>query len=611
MRNRDRMGPARAGLSAGNLSARLLSAHRSVLAAVAAGILCAATAAPVPALAQAIPQADLDAITRQQQQIQRMEEDRLRQQEQDLRSRSRTLPPPGLTPAPPAAAAEEDAVCIPVSRVDLDGMDRLSRWQVDDLLDQPAGTCMDVAAIEALVRALTNRYVGAGYSTARLYIPQQDLSSGVLRLIVQEGRVESLRIDDGGQGPEIHARTATAFPGVEGGVLNLREIEQGLDQMNRLRANAARIDIAPGSTAGTSALTITNQRRLPLFLDIGTDNSGSPSTGERQGFTRIEADDLLRINDLWTVDYRRSLVDQRTTRKSDSLSGSVSVPYGFWTASLSGSWFGYRSPVTGLNQTFLTSGQSRSWRGRIDRVIHRDDVSKTTVSAGFGGKTTRNYVEGTVLDSGSRKLSSLTVEGSHTRRLADGTVSLTLGHEAGLGALGAKADAGRREDAPEAQFEKWTADAVFSHPLPGFDADWPLQWTTSARVQWSPDTLFSTERVSVGGLYSVRGFKDQSISGDVGGYVRNDLRLTLPKTGEGWLDQGLGRVALSVGYDIGAIRHDWRDSLEQGRLSGVSAGVSTSGGMVPVSFIWARPLTAPAVIGTREDVFYLSVGFSL
>lgn len=57
-------------------------------------------------------------------------------------------------------------------------------------------------------------------------------------------------------------------------------------------------------------------------------------------------------------------------------------------------------------------------------MINRDDVSKTT----------RNYVEGTVLDSDSRKLSSLTV-----------------GHEAGLGVPGVRVDAQRREDAPETQ----------------------------------------------------------------------------------------------------------------------------------------------------------------
>ena len=50
--------------------------------------------------------------------------------------------------------------------------------------------------------------------------------------------------------------------------------------------------------------------------------------------------------------------------------------------------------------------------------------------------------------------------------------------------------------------------------------------------QRSEDVLYGPQRISIGGLSSVRGFKEQSLSGDSGGYWRNQLRWRRPVTWE-------------------------------------------------------------------------------
>lgn len=60
--------------------------------------------------------------------------------------------------------------------------------------------------------------------------------------------------------------------------------------------------------------------------------------------------------------------------------------------------------------------------------------------------------------------------------------------------------------------------ASFQRPVT--DRVW---WLTSAYAQWSPDRLHGVEQLSLGGESSVRGFKDQYISGNNGGYLRNEL----------------------------------------------------------------------------------------
>lgn len=68
---------------------------------------------------------------------------------------------------------------------------------------------------------------------------EQDLSHGELTLEILEGRLEKIELD--GQTP---AMLRTVFPGAEGHILNLRDIEQGMEQINRLH-RPVQIEILP------------------------------------------------------------------------------------------------------------------------------------------------------------------------------------------------------------------------------------------------------------------------------------------------------------------------------------------------------------------------------
>ena len=79
-------------------------------------------------------------------------------------------------------------------------------------------------------------------------------------------------------------------------------------------------------------------------------------------------------------------------------------------------------------------------------------------------------------------------------------------------------------------------------------------------------TLFSPQRTSLGGLSSIRGYKDQSLSGDSGGYWRNDLRWARPVSAE-WLRPVFAEYGTSLGYDQGVIRHGRYNAEQHGRMT--------------------------------------------
>ena len=54
-----------------------------------------------------------------------------------------------------------------------------------------------------------------------------------------------------------------------------------------------------------------------------------------------------------------------------------------------------------------------------------------------------------------------------------------------------------------------------------------LNYTLSFDSQYSWNTLYGTDQFSVGGEYTVRGFRNKNISEDNGYYIRNDLSMNL------------------------------------------------------------------------------------
>ncbi|MGO7917456.1 POTRA domain-containing protein, partial [Rhizobium ruizarguesonis] len=77
------------------------------------------------------------------------------------------------------------------------------------------------------MRDIPEHPIDHGYVTSRDYVPQQDIrKTRILRLLVVEGTLSDIYLN----GKKVAGRgsLATAFPGLIGRVVNIRDIEQGL-----------------------------------------------------------------------------------------------------------------------------------------------------------------------------------------------------------------------------------------------------------------------------------------------------------------------------------------------------------------------------------------------
>ncbi|MFX6461494.1 ShlB/FhaC/HecB family hemolysin secretion/activation protein, partial [Acinetobacter baumannii] len=106
---------------------------------------------------------------------------------------------------------------------------------------------------------------------------------------------------------------------------NLRDIEQGLDQINRLRSNSATMDIEPGGVAGASTIVVRNRPRKRWSVNVAVDNTGSQSTGRELASAALAIDSPLGLNDFLNLSGRINTDADHDDRLSQSVSMLYSI----------------------------------------------------------------------------------------------------------------------------------------------------------------------------------------------------------------------------------------------------------------------------------------------
>lgn len=523
--------------------------------------------------------------------IQQQQRNQLQQDSQQREALQRMTPP---RTGAPTGVSGTGGPCFTLTSIELQGAEALPAAVRQQLTAPYLGQCVGVAQINQLVKQVSDWYIAQGYITSRAFLTAQDLSHGTLRLVVMEGKLQDIRLETQ-DAPLLHS----AFPGLKGKILNLRDIEQGMEQINRLRHQPVRIDIQPGSLPGYSVVNLTATPEHPVSLNAGFDNSGQKSTGVGQLTASLTANNPLGLADQWYVGGSRSSAFMND-RDAHSVQTGFSLPYGYWLLDYSYSYSDYVNTISSQGFDWRSTGDSQAHRFTLSRVIYRNGEMKTGLSLGLAYRISRNYLNETRLDSSSHKFTSLTGGISHSQKLWGGYATLSPALSHGVPWLGAESDDHRADGAPKAEFTKWGTSASFYLPLAG-----KFTYLTSLTGQWTGDRLYGTERMTLGGDSSVRGFKEQYLSGDNGGYWRNEITRPIAAV------PLLGDISALAAVDGGYLRHDRQDTNSAGSLWGAAVGLSSANASFVSQFTVGWPLAYPRQLSPDRVSVYYRLGVML
>jgi len=517
-------------------------------------------------LSAAAPAAQIDEAQRL------LDEQRARQREERLRlqrpSIQREAAPEFDVRADPASLPEAEPA-FDIQRIDLKGDALLDAAEQDAILRPFTGLRLGQNRINLLLRRLTAALIDQGYVTSRAYIGPQNLASAVLEVTLVAGRIEAVRLN--GQAASGGDWAPLPFRADE--VLRLADLEQGVDQINRLRSSRTEMQILPGQSPGGSVVDIRTHVRDPWRLSVGGDNYGQDSTGTARGRVMVEADNLLGLFDAWNLTHIQS-----ADSKASLL--SVAVPWGYNTLSYTYTLSDYRSPIADVA---VIAGDSSNHTLGWNRVLHRDAASKTALDVSLTLRRAQRDVAGVPL--APQDMSVLRVAASRLQRWQGADLSLDLGYVQGLTTFGADVDVGGlTPESPHAQFEKIDFNAVATVNL---GSDFAYRGLLAG--QRAQRGLQSAEQIFIGGAATVRGFKEGALSGDRGAYTRHELHWT-------GAAQRLAAVPY-VFFDYGRVHlladPDWN------HLAAFGLGARLAWQGLSLEANWARPVSAPESVPQR------------
>ncbi len=373
-----------------------------------------------------------------------------------------------------------------------------------------------------------------------------------------------------------------------------------MDQLGNLPSRQVQFDLQPGETVGGSKIVARGERSKPWRVGLARHNDGQRSTGEQQWSTWLSWDSPLGLADQLNIRGSKDAVSDRYLHSASHGFG-YQIPYGWWTFSYNYNHSYYRTTTGGQGFSFVLDGVSTTQNLSAERVLHRDSTSKTAVSFGLSHLRSRNYIDNQLLDVSSQRLSEYQLGFNHGRRIGGAFINFDLGWQKGSGALDAQRRGQPKGWQPVARYNKYTLAASYLHPFRLAGEQFSFESMFSG--QRSEDVLYSPQRFSLGGLYSIRGFKDQSVTGDSGYYWRNQLRWSRPVTWH-WLQPVLHQYSLLAAYDMGAIRGDRHNNESSGRMASHAFEISAQGEHLRLSLVSARSLSRPNILERKERPLY-------
>ncbi|WEI18143.1 ShlB/FhaC/HecB family hemolysin secretion/activation protein [Acinetobacter proteolyticus] len=396
------------------------------------------------------------------------------------------------------------------------------------------GRCIGVQGLNQALDLIQNDLISHGYVTTRMLLPQQNIASGTIQLKVVAGKVDQIQFVEG---TSKRAHKFNALPVKSGDILNVRDIEQGLENFKRVPTVEADFKIKPSeqhTEPGYSDLELAWQQSKPYRLHLGIDDAGSDSTGKYQGTATLSLDNLLTANDLFYGSYNHDLGGGDSGKRgTDGFYLSYSIPYQYWLLNTSYSQSNYNQTVAGANQSYNYSGKSKLIGADLSRVLYRDAKRKTSASVGGWYRESQNFINDVEVEVQRRKTAGWKASLDHSEYLANATLTGNVTYKRGTGAFSAMR-------APEEQFnEAYTRVGILqanaSLQVPFQVGQQNLQYLAEWRMQHSNKALTPQDRFSIGNRYTVRGFDgEQTLMADNGFLVCNELSGSIAKLPMQW-----------------------------------------------------------------------------
>lgn len=479
----------------------------------------------------------------------------------------------------PALLPESEEPCFITRSIHDEGITLLQEEKKQSLYRQYVGKCNTLTDLTNLARQLTGLYIDKGYVTSQVYIKPQNISDGEVTLYALEGRIKKITPEES----YIHH----AFRGEEENFLNIRELENALETINRLPSNRATMNLLPSEQVGYTDISIENNPSNRLNGVIGINNFGIKKTGDKQGSLSLNYDNPLDINDQISINLN-STDKHFQNENSTGDSYEYSVPYKNLLATIGYRQSSYRQLIHGGINEYESNGHTKTYTFSLQYQLFHDQFNRISMGSSVSQYKTENYLSDSLIETASYDLSKAMLSMDYSYQNRGLYAYLALGYTKGTDWFNAYNPTDLNE-----KYSLYTVDFLLMQQLS------ELQYTFTGHYQHSSDQLFSVNQISIGGHYSVRGYQKEGLKGNTGFYARNELSYESPLK---WFDIVIPSYFIALDY--GKIHKE--DDVVGGKLSGGALGVKLKKDSFNLMLYYARPFLKRDVEEAQDFIGFSS-----
>lgn len=512
--------------------------------------------------------------------------------------RGQILPPVDLT-SDDALSSKAAGTAVEVSEYRFSGNTLLSDADLADIARPYTNRAVTLPELKALRDLLTLAYVDRGFVTSGVVLPDQTIEGNVVVFRAIEGALKGVDVTTDG-----HFRTAylgrKISRSLRGHPANISQIEDELQLLlEDERIESVTAALVPDARRGEAILNVRIRESRAPYAGFTAINDLAPAIGGIAGRVYAGHRNLFGIG--------------------DHVRGGIGYGEGFREVVL-----GYTVPINAA-QTRVDVDYLRNDSQIVDPALEVLDIESESQSVGVG--VTHRFVhtlahqldisvrldhrrsEGRLLgrgfsftagpENGIAKLAVARFRQDWTYRSVRTVTALSSTLSVGLDALGATRADG---ETPDGQFVAWLVQSQWAHRLGGLDS----QLVARADLQLATRALLSLEQFSMGGIHTVRGYRQNAVVRDNGAVVSAEWRVPLWKSPSGHT------LTLTPLVDAG---HGWNAATHPGPAQTL-ASVGVGLGWQYRGFVRAQVYLAEGLLGVptfgegslQDDGVYISLG---
>ncbi|EPV8392107.1 TPA: ShlB/FhaC/HecB family hemolysin secretion/activation protein [Klebsiella aerogenes] len=478
----------------------------------------------------------------------------------------------------------QETPCFQINELILNN-DFLDNNGLKEIKNKVIGKCLGMNGLKKAAVLFQDYYINAGYITTRVEIPSQDLSTKKLNLTVVPGRISEIVVAD-------NDVSSWILPFSDGDILNIRDLEQGLENIQRTPEVDVKINILPGAENGTSKVLINPQRKKKWSLRASYNNFGDKSTGsELIGGTSY----LYNVTGLSDLFYLAGTGSHTGGYKN--VSTYYSVPFGYSEFSL---YYSKSKSHQGIDigaYTFDYVGETEYFSLKGNRMLYRNVNSKLSTSAELIRRKYDYTLGGTELVLQKRDMGNVRLGLNYKRNFTGAALDSTLSWQRFTKAFGGT-------DTPDMR----TGTVSKKSQIVNLNVNY-VKWLTmlptnayyelNFGAQYSPDNLTLQDQFTIGDRWSVRGFQNSDgIYGNKGFFLQNTLNVVT----------GYKGLIPYIGADYGQIIGELpSQNLSGKKLMGGILGVKGS----VRALEYDGSISAPFIYPHNLDVDKYKINFNL